>query len=116
MCPGGCGLLSHYALRSGGGFVGRWLQANASAARQAFGILGDEFNAGYVQRLDDLCQRTHDASNITLAGFHPLYGRNGDARALGKRSLINAKHDPGGTQLCGCDHKLDPVTIMSMLV
>ncbi len=70
-----------------GGANGR--QAHAAAAPRADRAFRDQFDAGRMQRADQLHQRIDVAAHHAIARLHALDGRQGQAGQLGQLPLID---------------------------
>jgi hypothetical protein len=92
------GLTTHAARLS------RLAQANAAAAIFAADVLADQFHAGAIERVDDLGQRIHHATDVASGGFHPLDGRQRHAGQLGQGFLIYPEQRTRGPHLERRDH------------
>src|SRR5579863_4252000 len=84
---------------------GRFLETDAPAAAIAVRVVGDEDDAGRVERGDQLHERIDGAANDAVARLHPLDGRRGEAGEFRQLPLIDADEGACGAQLCGGDHE-----------
>jgi hypothetical protein len=80
------------------------LEPDAAPVADTSGIFPNEFNAGGIERLDDLGQSFDNTPNIAFTGFHPLDGRQRDIGKLSKLALVDAEQSPGGSHLGCSDH------------
>jgi hypothetical protein len=91
-------LATHAARRSG------LLQANTTPAIIAARMLANQIHARMIERLNHFGQRFNHATNVADAGFHPLDGRQRNARQFGQRFLIDPEQRSRRPHLKGRDH------------
>ena len=63
-----------------------------------------QFDAGIIERVDDLLQTVDNGAYNTLAGLHPLDGRKRQAREPRQFPLVYSKQRPAGPHLSSGDH------------
>ena len=80
------------------------LEAHAPSSTAARGVLANELDAGPFECFDDFRQGVDDASDIPLAGLHPLNGRKRNAGEFGKLPLIDREQGACRAHLGCSDH------------
>ncbi len=84
--------------------AGLALEANATSAIGADGLLANQRDSQGIKRANELHQGVDITSDDTLASFHSLDGGDGQIALLGELPLVDAGKGPRGAQLGGCDH------------
>src|SRR5690606_37382535 len=87
--------------------AGSSLEAHAAPPAGAGRPFADQLDASGIERIDDFHERIDVAADGPRARLHPLDGREGQARRLGKRTLVDAQKGARGAKLCGSYHVSD---------
>src|SRR4051812_43735018 len=80
------------------------LEPNPAPAIPALRPLSDQFDAGRVERRDELHQRIDISADHPFAGFHPLDRRHREAGQLRQLSLIEAGQSASRSELGSSNH------------
>src|SRR5262245_39060253 len=82
----------------------RTFESDTAAAAVADSVVGDQLDAGGIERRHQLHQRVDVAANDAVARLHALDGGKRQPRPLGERSLIDPEKRARGSELATGDH------------